>query len=99
MCRNIKTLHHFEPPATPEEVHASALQYVRKLSGLNAPSRANAKAFERAVEQITKITQRLFEELEVHGPPRNREDEKAKAKIRGQKRDEQMRARFLAESR
>ncbi len=95
MCRNIKTLHHFEPPATPDEVHASALQYVRKLSGMNAPSKANQRAFEEAVEAIAKATFKLFDKLEVHGPPRSREVERLKAQERGKKRDEAMRARVL----
>jgi hypothetical protein len=96
MCRNIKTLHHFEPPATPEEVRASALQYVRKLSGINAPSRANRDAFDAAVDAITRTTLELFESLEVKGPPRSREAEREKAKERGRKREEQLRKRILA---
>jgi hypothetical protein len=95
MCRNIKTLHHFVPPATVEEVHASALQYVRKLSGINKASKANQAAFDKAVHDITHITLDLFESLIVNGPPRNREEEKAKAQARGKKRDEQMRARLM----
>jgi hypothetical protein len=95
MCRNIKTLHHFEPPATPEEVHASALQYVRKLTGMHTPSRSNQKAFDAAVEKITRITLELFDVLEVHSPPRSREEEKKKAAERGKKRDAQMRERVL----
>ncbi len=94
MCRNIKTLHHFEPPATKDEVHASALQYVRKLSGMPHPSKANEKVFNKAVEQIAHITMHLFEDLEVHSAPRTREAEQAKAKERGKKREEQMRARY-----
>jgi len=94
MCRNIKTLHHFEPPATPDEVRASALQYVRKLTGMNAPSRANHDAFHAAVEQITALTLHLFEHLEVHSPPRSREAEKLKAVERGHKREAQLRARY-----
>lgn len=99
MCRNIKTLHHFEPPATREEVHASALQYVRKLSGMNKPSKANQHAFDHAVEAITRITFELFDHLEAHGPPRSRETERQKAQLRGKKRDEQLRARLLREAR
>jgi hypothetical protein len=95
MCRNIKTLHHFEPPATEEEIRASALQYVRKLSGMAHPSKANQAAFDRAVEKITDITLKLFDTLEVHGPPRTREAERAKAVVRGQKREAQLRARLL----
>ena len=94
MCRNIKTLHHFTPPATDEEIHASALQYVRKLSGVRAPSRANAAAFEQAVEQVAKATRTLFDALEVHGPPRTREAEQAKARARGEKREAQLLKRF-----
>lgn len=86
MCRNIKTLHHFEPPATEDEVRASALQYVRKLSGLRSFSKANQQACEHAVEHITTITLQLFSELEVRGPPRTREAERLKAIARGQKR-------------
>jgi hypothetical protein len=86
MCRNIKTLHHFEPPATGEEVRASALQYVRKLSGLRAFSKVNQHACEHAVDHITAITLQLFAELEVRGPPRRREVERLKALERGKKR-------------
>jgi hypothetical protein len=95
MCRNIKTLHHFVPPATQEEVRASALQYVRKLSGMARPSQKNQAVFDSAVEEITRITLHLFEHLESHGPPRSREVERQKAVERGKKRDEQMRARVL----
>ena len=73
MCRNIKLLHHFEPPATEEEVRASALQYVRKLTGMNAPSQANRAAFDSAVERVTAVTLELFEHLEVHTLRRARE--------------------------
>ena len=95
MCRNIKTLHHFEPPATEEEVRASALQYVRKLTGLKSFSNANKHACDHAVKDITGITLRLFGQLEVHGPPRSREAERQKAVERGKKREEQLRARVL----
>lgn len=98
MCRNIRTLHHFDPPATPEEIHASAIQFVRKLSGVQKPSKANEKAFDRAVEKVMKATEELFDALEVHGAPHNREEEKKKAQLRGQKRDQQLRARLLATS-
>ena len=97
MCRNIKTLHHFDPPATEEEVRASALQYVRKLTGLKSFSRANKHACEHAVEDITAITLRLFGQIEVHGPPRSRETERQKAMERGKKREEQLRAPVLRE--
>lgn len=96
MCRNIRTLHHFDPPATPEEIRASAIQFVRKLSGVQKPSKANEKAFDRAVEKVMKATEELFDSLEVHGPPHNRDEEKKKAQLRGQKRDQQLRARLLA---
>jgi len=94
MCRNIKLLHHFEPPASRQEVEASALQYVRKLTGMNAPSKANQEAFDEAVEAITGITLHLFEHLEAHGPPRSRESERLKAVERGRKREAQMRAKY-----
>ena len=82
MCRNIRTLFNFEPPATDDEVRASALQFVRKLSGYTRPSKANEAAFEHAVEEITAITQRLLDALETNAPPRNREIEAAKARAR-----------------
>ena len=94
MCRNIKLLHHFEPPATEDEVRASALQFVRKLTGMNAPSKVNEKVFNKAVEDITHLTMHLFEDLEVHSPPRSREAERAKAIERGKKREAQLRARY-----
>jgi hypothetical protein len=87
MCRNIKTLHHFEPPATEEEVRASALQYVRKLSGYRAPSRENQAAFDRAVERVTEATRELLASLSAHGPPRDREAERLKAIQRGVRRE------------
>ena len=99
MCRNIKTLHHFEPPATEDEVRASALQYVRKLSGLKSFSKANLAACEHAVDHITGITLELFAQLEVHGPPRSREAERQKAMERGKKREEQLRERVRRELR
>jgi hypothetical protein len=94
MCRNIRTLHHFDPPATGEEVGASALQYVRKLSGMRAPSRANQVPFDRAVEKVTAATLELLGALEPHGPPRVREEEQRKAALRGQRREERLRARL-----
>jgi hypothetical protein len=96
MCRNIKLLHHFEPPATVEEVQASALQYVRKVSGMRHASRANRAAFDLAVKKVSDATLELFDALVVHGPPRSREAEKAKAAERGRKREEQTRKRVLA---
>ena len=98
MCRNIKLLYNFEPPATREEIEASALQYVRKVSGMRKPAKANAAAFERAVREITAITERLLlEELETNAGPRDREVEKARAKERGRKREARMRAQLLDE--
>lgn len=97
MCRNIKTLHHFEPPATREEVRASALQFVRKLTGMREPSKANQAVFERAVAEVEASTLKLFDALEAHGPPRTREAEALKAKARGQQRDARLRAKLLAE--
>jgi hypothetical protein len=87
MCRNIRTLHNFEPPATEEEIHSSALQYIRKISGYNKPSRANAEAFERAVAEVTAASTRLLAELTTNAPPRDREIEAAKARARAQERD------------
>jgi hypothetical protein len=82
MCRNIRTLHNFEPPATEEEIRASALQYVRKISGFTKPSRANAEAFERAVDEVSTVTTRLLGELVTNAPPKDREVEAAKARAR-----------------
>ena len=86
MCRNIKTLANFEPPATSEEVGASALQFVRKLSGSTHPSRANEDAFNRAVDEVTAAAERLIQSLQTKTPPRNREEEMRKARERTQKR-------------
>ena len=82
MCRNIRTLHNFEPPATEDEIRASALQYVRKISGFTKPSQANAEAFERAVDDVAAVTRRLLGELVTNAPPKDREVEAAKAKAR-----------------
>lgn len=82
MCRNIKTLHNFEPPATDEEIRASALQFVRKLSGFAHPSHANQLAFERAVDQVTAAARELLASLVTNAPPRDREVEAAKARAR-----------------
>ena len=82
MCRNIKTLFNFDPPATEEEVQSAALQFVRKLSGSTRPSKRNAKAFDQAVAQITAVAQQLMDSLETAQPPRNREEEAAKARLR-----------------
>lgn len=86
MCRNIRVLSHFEPPATEEEMRAAALQYVRKVSGQQKASRANQVRFDAAVAEITRITRDLVEHLELNGPPRSREEEAAKAKERNAKR-------------
>jgi hypothetical protein len=86
MCRNIRTLHNFEPPATHEEIRASALQYVRKISGFSKPSKANEEAFERAVDEVTAISTRLLSELVTNAPPKNREEEAAKARARAAER-------------
>ena len=82
MCRNIHTLFNFEPPATEDEVHGAALQYVRKVSGFTKPSQANAEAFERAVDEVADVTRRLLGELTTSAPPKDREVEAAKAKAR-----------------
>ena len=86
MCRNIKTLANFEPPATEDEIRASALQFVRKLSGTTRPSRANEAAFERAVDEVTDAARRLIASLEIKAPPRNREEEARKARERSRER-------------
>jgi hypothetical protein len=86
MCRNIKTLANFEPPATDDEIRASALQFVRKLSGTTKPSRANEETFNRAVNEVTEAAQRLVHSLTIHAPPRNREIEAQKARERSLKR-------------
>lgn len=82
MCRNIKTLHNFKPPATEAEIRASSLQFVRKLSGFAKPSKTNEAAFNRAVEQVTQAAQELLDSLVTNGPPRDREVEAAKARAR-----------------
>ena len=86
MCRNIRTLHNFEPPATDDEVRAAALQYVRKISGYTKPSQANAEPFERAVEAVTEVSRQLLADLTTSAAPRDREVEAAKARARGQAR-------------
>ena len=86
MCRNIRTLHNFEPPATEEEVRASALQYVRKVSGSTKPSQANEEAFNRAVDEVVEVTTRLLDSLVTNAPPKNREVEAAKLRERAAKR-------------
>lgn len=86
MCRNIRVLANFEPPATEDEIRASALQFVRKLSGANRPSRANEEAFDRAVEEVSQAAERLIRSLESNAPPRDRDEEMRKAKERARKR-------------
>jgi hypothetical protein len=86
MCRNIKTLANFEPPATHDEIRASALQFVRKLSGTNRPSRVNEAAFERAVDEVTAAASRLVQSLQTSAEPRNRDEEMRKAKERAKVR-------------
>ena len=82
MCRNIKTLFNFDPPATNEEIHAACVQFVRKLSGFTQPSKANEAAFERAVKDSSRVARKLIDSLETQAPPRNREVEAAKARAR-----------------
>lgn len=86
MCRSIRTLHNFDPPATDEEIHAAALQYVRKISGSREPSRANQAAFDAAVESVATATRELVDSLVTTAPPKNREVEAAKARARAQQR-------------
>lgn len=93
MCRNIRTLHHFKPPTTPEEIHAASLQYVRKVSGMREPNKEAVAAFERAVAQVAAATTKLLGALPAHGEPRTREGEKAKAKARWARREQAIRAR------
>lgn len=86
MCRNIKTLHNFAPPATDDEIRASAIQFVRKLSGFSKPSKSNEAAFDRAVEKVTEAAQELLDSLVTNAPPRDREIEAAKARARAAER-------------
>ena len=86
MCRNIRTLHNFDPPASEDEVQASALQYVRKISGSTKPSQADAEAFEEAVDAVADVTRTLLDRLVTNAPPKDREEEAAKAKARSEKR-------------
>ena len=86
MCRNIRTLHNFEPAATDDEVRASALQYVRKISGFTRPSKANAESFERAVDAVAEASRQLLSELSTAAPPKDRETEAAKARARASQR-------------
>jgi hypothetical protein len=98
MCRNIKLLFNFEPPATPDEVHASALQFVRKISGYTHPSAANQAAFDHAVDEVTAAAKKLLASLETTAPKRSREVEAQKARERGRQRVARDRARILAEA-
>jgi hypothetical protein len=86
MCRNIRTLYNFDPPASDEEVRAAALQYVRKISGFNKPSRANEEAFQRAVEAVAGVSMQLLRDLETNAAPKNREQQAAKARARAAQR-------------
>ena len=86
MCRNIRTLHNFEPPATEQEVHEASLQYVRKISGSSRPSQANAEAFDRAVEEVAAATRALLDDLVTSAPPKDREVEAAKRRARAARR-------------
>jgi hypothetical protein len=86
MCRNIKTLFNFDPPVTDDEIRAAALQFVRKLSGFNKPSKANEAAFESAVDEVAAVAHKLLHSLETTAPPRNREEEAAKARARAAQR-------------
>jgi hypothetical protein len=86
MCRNIRTLFNFDPPATDEEVRAASLQFVRKLSGFTAPSKANNEAFTRAIDEVAEVARRLLDNLETQAPPKNRAEEAAKAKARAAER-------------
>ena len=86
MCRNIKQLHNFAPPATDEEIEAAAIQFVRKISGFNKPSAANAEAFARAVEEITRVSRALLDALTTGAPPKDRDAEREKARARNRRR-------------
>ena len=86
MCRNIKTLFNFDPPATDEEIRAASLQFVRKLSGFNAPSKANEQVFNKAIDDVAKIARRLIDDLDTTAPPKNREEEAVKARARAAER-------------
>jgi hypothetical protein len=86
MCRNIKTLFNFDPPVTPEEIHAASLQFVRKITGFNKPSKANEDAFLAAIDKVAEVSSRLLRSLETNAPPKNREEEAARAKARAAER-------------
>jgi len=91
MCRNIRVLHNFQPPTTPEEIHAASLQFVRKVSGTSKPSQADHEAFEKAVAEVAAITERLLGSLTARTPPRTREGEQAKGRARWMLREARMR--------
>jgi len=86
MCRNIKTLFNFDPPVTPEEIQAASLQFVRKITGFNKPSKANEELFMAAIDEVAAVSARLLHSLETNAPPKNREEEAAKAKARAAER-------------
>ncbi len=86
MCRNIRTLYNFEPPVTEEEIRAASIQFVRKLSGFNKPSKANEAAFDRAIDEVAAAATRLLQSLETNAPPKNREEEAARARARNAQR-------------
>jgi hypothetical protein len=90
MCRNIRTLFNFDPPASEDELRGAALQYVRKISGMRAPSQANAEAFDRAVEEVRRASSRLLNELTTKAAPRERDEERAKSKARWERRAERL---------
>lgn len=92
MCRNIRVLHHFKPPSTPDEIAAAALQYVRKVSGMQKPPKDAERAFEKAIEQVTKATTALLDALPERGEPRTREGEKDKARARWERREKSIKA-------
>ena len=94
MCRNIRTLHHFKPPTTADEIHAAALQYVRKVSGMREPGKDAQVAFDKAVQQIAMATTKLLDQLPTKGAPRTREGEKAKAKLRWARREQAMKRAY-----
>jgi hypothetical protein len=96
MCRNIRVLHHFDPPTTKDEMRAAALQYVRKVSGMNKPSSADAAAFERAIAEVTATTERLLSLLHARGDVRTREGEREKARARWKKRERQLDKRITS---
>jgi len=92
MCRNIRVLHNFKPPTTRDEIHAAALQYIRKVSGIREPGSEAERAFEKAVEQVAQVTSKLLAGLPKNGEPRTREGEKLKAKARWERRERQIRS-------